>query len=190
MVEFLKFINAEGKYYVARDLDLDGPFQEILGILNREKDEEEYERVKNTLFAAMMLAKKGDLTRYIREDVGRDIIKTDKREEFLEEYEDIVEDVYDAYHDEEEVTMNTVKVVNEKLTDVREDATQIVQNFKHETQLTRVKMKPIDSLNSALKILKDVEIDQLARMDVKTKEKFSKLVDQIREELEAYESRI
>lgn len=190
MVEFLKFINAEGKYYVARDLDLDGPLQEILGILNREKDEEEYERVKNTLFAAMMLAKKGDLTRYIREDVGRDIIKTDKREEFLEEYEDIVEDVYDAYHDEEEVTMNTVKVVNEKLTDVREDATQIVQNFKHETQLTRVKMKPIDSLNSALKMLKDVEIDQLARMDVKTKEKFSKLVDQIREELEAYESRI
>jgi len=190
MVEFLEFINAKGKYYVARDLELDGPLQEILTILNKEKDEAERLRLKDSLFTAMILAKKGDLTRYIREDIGRDIIKTDKREEFLEEYEEIILDVYEAYREEEEVTINTVKVINEKLKDTREDASQIVQSLKHETQLSRVKMKPIDSLNSALKMLNEVDIDQLARMDAKTKAKFGKLVDQIREELEAYESRI
>lgn len=46
MVEFLSFINAEGKYYVARDMELDGPLQEIMFILNKEKDEEEHERVR------------------------------------------------------------------------------------------------------------------------------------------------
>ncbi len=35
MVDFLEFINAEGKFYIARDLNLDGPLQEIMGILNR-----------------------------------------------------------------------------------------------------------------------------------------------------------
>jgi len=189
MVDFLVFINAEGKYYVARDLDLDGPLQEVMLILNKEKDEEEYERVKSALFTAMTLSKEGDLTRHIRR-IGKEIIQAGNREQFLEEYEDIVEDVYDAYQGEANVTVNTVKKINETLKNVREEAGAIVSNRVDETVLTRVKMKPIDSLNTVIRTLDNVDADQIARMDGVSKKEFARLVEQIRKELEAYESRL
>lgn len=86
MVEFLEFINAEGKYYIARDLNLDGPLQEVVTILNR-TSEEQKEDVKSALFTALLTSNIGDLTRHIRE-IGRDIIKTRNAGDFLEEYED------------------------------------------------------------------------------------------------------
>ena len=119
MVEFLEFINAEGKYYVARDMGLDGPLQEIMLILNKEKDEEEHDRVKIALFTAMTLSKVGDLTRYIRR-IGKEIIQAGNREQFLDEYDEIVENVHEKYQEEASVTVNTVKKVNEDLKDIRE----------------------------------------------------------------------
>lgn len=189
MVEFLSFINAEGKYYVARDMELDGPLQEVMFILNKEKDEEEHERVKNALFTAMALSKEGDLTRYIRR-IGKEIILAGNRDQFLDEYDDIVEDVYDAYQEEASVTVNTVKKLNENLKNVREEASSIVSKRVDETVLTRVKMKPIDSLNTVIRTLDNVDADQIARMDAGSKKEFARLVEQIRKELGAYESRL
>ena len=43
MVEFLEFIGAPEKFYIARDLELDGPLGEIPVILNKEKNDKEKE---------------------------------------------------------------------------------------------------------------------------------------------------
>ena len=116
MVEFLEFINAEGKFYVARDLNLDGPLQEIMGILNREdaEDEAEYLRVRNALFTALAIPHRGDLTRHIRE-IGKNILRADNREEFLDEYEEIVEEVYETFQEQEDVTKEVIREVNADL---------------------------------------------------------------------------
>ncbi|QNR22493.1 hypothetical protein HNY42_15955 (plasmid) [Exiguobacterium sp. Helios] len=189
MVEFLEFINAEGKYYVARDMGLDGPLQEIMLIMNKEKDEEEHERVKIALFTAMTLSKVGDLTRHIRR-IGKEIIQAGNREQFLEEYDEIVEKVHEKYQEEASVTLNTVKKVNEDLKDMRDEASSIVSKRIDETVLSNIKMKPIDLLNTVIQTLKKIDADQIARMDVESKKEFVRLVNQIREDLETHESRI
>lgn len=189
MVEFLEFINAEGKYYVARDMELDGPLQEIMLIMNKEKDEEEHDRVKITLFTAMTLSKVGDLTRHIRR-IGQEIIRAGNREEFLEEYYEVVEKVHEKYQEEANVTLNTVKKVNEDLKDMRDEASSIVSKRIDETVLSNIKMKPIDLLNTVIQTLKKIDADQIARMDVESKNEFVRIANQIRKDLEAHESRI
>ena len=70
MVDFLDFIKSEGKFYIARDMELDGPLQEIAVIRNRYKSEDEWDDVKVILFTYMVAKPKGDITRVIR-DIGK-----------------------------------------------------------------------------------------------------------------------
>src|SRR5699024_10609772 len=106
MVEFLEFINAEKKYYIARDLNLDGSLQEVMVILNN-TDEDQKEEVNSALLTSIITSKNSDLTRHIRE-IGRNIIKTKNLDNFLDEYEDIVEDVYNSLQEVDVVGASTI----------------------------------------------------------------------------------
>ena len=92
-------------------MELDGPLQEMVGILKNEKDEEERIRVTDTLFTALTISKNKDLTRYIRR-IGNDILKASNREAFLEEFDEIVYDVADAFQGKEKVDLETMRQLN------------------------------------------------------------------------------
>lgn len=184
MVEYLKFINAEGKFYVARELELDGPLQEMTGILRKEKDEEDRIRVQDALFTALSTSKDRDLTRYIRK-IGKDILGSKNREEFLEEFEDIVDDVHDAFQERETVDISTIREVNKDLEQVRSEASYIVSRRAEETAITRAQMKPVDALNTSLKALENIDTEQVSRMDAHTKREFDRLVNLLRERLDS-----
>lgn len=183
MVDYLKFINAEGKFYVARELELDGPLQEMVGILRKEKDEEDRLRVKDALFTALSTSKENDLTRYIRR-IGKDILASSNREEFLEEFEDIVDDVHDAFQDRESVDIGTIREVNRELAQTSTEASYKVNRFAEETALSRAQMKPVDALNTSMKSIDNIDKEQVARMDPKTKEEFYRLVAVMKEKLD------
>lgn len=179
MVEYLEFINAEGKYYIARDLNLDGPFQEIMTILKREdeSDEAEYLRVKYALFTALAIPYRGDTTPYIRE-IGKEILRADNREEFLTAYEEIVEEVYDAFQEQDIVTKDTVREVNANM-DIKEESKKIIKEKISETQILGIKSKPLDHLKRAIADLDLIDTDQISRLDPTTKEEFIKLLEKV-----------
>lgn len=181
MVEFLEFINAEGKFYVARDLNLDGPLQEIMGILNREDigDEAEYLRVRNALFAALAIPHRGDLTRHIRE-IGKNILKAANREEFLDEYEEIVEEVYETFHEHEEVTKEVVREINATLdSSTKLESKKLIEGKIAETIISTIQFQPIESLKRAFTALEDIDTDQISRLDTTSKQEFKKLLETI-----------
>lgn len=181
MVEYLEFINADGKYYVARDLNLDGPLQEIMSILNREdeKDEAEYLRVKHALFAALAVPYSGDITRYIR-NIGKEILKAGNREAFLDAYEDVVDDVYDEFQKEEDVTKETVRVINAK-SEAKKQSEKIIKEKIAETQIATIKEKPIDHLKRALTALDNIDTDQLTHLNDAMKEEFKSMLEKVNE---------
>ncbi|MCM3723969.1 hypothetical protein [Solibacillus isronensis] len=179
MAEFLEFINAKDKYYVARDLNLDGPLQEVMGILNKEdsSDEVEFLRVKNALFTALAIPYRGDTTRYIR-DIGKDILSADNREEFLEEYEDIVEDVYETFQEEENVTKEVIRKVNADL-ESKKKSESIIEDKITTTRITNIQGKPVDSLKRSITTLESIDTDQISRLDATSKQEFKSLMDNI-----------
>ena len=86
MIDFLEYIPAPEEFYIAKEMDLDGPFNEILNIKKRLKDDvEKWERARVTLYDYILLRPEGDLTRLIR-NMGNNIINTENEEEFFEKH--------------------------------------------------------------------------------------------------------
>ena len=191
MVEFLEFINAEGKFYVARDLNLDGPLQEIMGILNREdaEDEAEYLRVRNTLFTALAIPHRGDLTRHIRE-IGKNILKASNREKFLDEYEDIVEEVYETFQEQEDVTKEVIREVNADLDSTKLESKKLIEEKITETIISTIQFQPVESLQRAYTALEDIDTDQISRLDASSKQEFKTLLETIEATTKLFGSKI
>lgn len=189
MVEYLEFINAGGKFYLARELELDGPLQEMVGILKNEKDEEERIRVTDTLFTALTISKNKDLTRYIRR-IGNDILKASNREAFLEEFDDIVYDVADAFQGKEKVDLEAMRQLNSEMKDLRDEAASLIDRRADETAISRAKMRPIDAFNTSLKTLDTIDKDHIGRLDQKNREEFIRLMGRMREMLDSFEERL
>lgn len=188
MVEFLEFINAEGKYYIARELNLDGPLQEMVGILNR-IDEEKKDDVKNALFTAILTSQTGDLTRHIRE-IGREIIKTKNLDKFIEEYEEIVEEVYEDLQEEEDVDLSKV---NEKIStnvSLKEKSDNIIRRKVEQNRHETVRNMPIVLLNDALDALNAIDETVVSRMNDENKKEFEAVLKEIHEALNAYGERL
>ena len=189
MVEYLEFINADGKFYLARELELDGPLQEMVGILKNEKDEEERIRVTDALFTALTISKNKDLTRYIRR-IGNDILKAPNREAFLEEFDEIVYDVADAFQGKEKVDLEAMRQLNSEMKDLRDEAASLIDRRADETAISRAKMRPIDAFNTSLKTLDTIDKDHIGRLDQKNREEFIRLMGRMREMLDSFEERL
>lgn len=177
MVDFLEFINAESKYYIARDLNLDGPFQEVVVILKR-TNEDQQEEVKNALFTSLVTSYEGDLTRHIRE-IGKDIIRTKNVNDFLEEYEDIVEDVYDTLQEEDVVDISTINQKIGSKEELKEESQKIIENKIEENRIDAARNKPVDLLNRSFQALDSIDTSEITRMGDDNKEEFKDILERI-----------
>ena len=93
MIDFLEYIPAPEEFYIAKEMDLDGPFNEILNIKKRLKDDEEkWERARVALFDYILMRPEGDLTRLIRA-MGNNIINSENEEEFFEKHVETSEQI-------------------------------------------------------------------------------------------------
>lgn len=86
MTELLDFIGESGNYYIARELKLNGPLQEAVGVLDNCRDDDERRRMKDAIFASLYAAPDPDMTRYIRK--LKNLAGTPQAEEFYEKMEE------------------------------------------------------------------------------------------------------
>lgn len=213
MVQLLEFMNANGQYHIAREMELDGPLQELVTILNKDfknsdfrklneanyedkAEQAEYLRIRNALFTAIFSKRKvndgddkGDLTREIR-DMGKYIINADNREEFLDEYEEIVEEVYETFHEHDVVNSQTIKDIGRELSDVRKEGREIIEKKVEDTRVKVTKAKPVDLLNKAFDDIDRIELDQVERLDVTTASEFKVILEKIEEKMKVFGERI
>lgn len=180
MVEFLEFINVKGKYFIARDLKLDGPLQEMMSILKKVSDEQKQD-VKYALFSAMVTSENGDLTRHIR-TIGNDVIKTDRVNEFLEEYEDVVEAVHDTLHEEDIPDMakiNQVLTNDKKIKEAKKAGNKIIDRQVEVNRTTAARNKPIDELGRAFDIVDNIDTIAVSRMNESNQQELKEILDKL-----------
>lgn len=109
LVEFLETINAPKQYYIARDLDLNGPLNELYGLLQKEKDEEIKNQLKISAFTNFLVQPDEDMTRFIRN--MKTIAKSPYKSSFLEEQIEISMKVLDDLPDVGQVTTSVVNQI-------------------------------------------------------------------------------
>lgn len=92
MIDFLDYLDKKDKFYLARTMQLDGPLQEIRGIKNKLKDDEEkWAKVRLLLFYNLKISPQEDMGKYIRNYLER-IIFSEKFDEFFEKQLPIIDE--------------------------------------------------------------------------------------------------
>lgn len=93
MIDFLEYINAPEQFYIAKDLQIDGPLNEIYNIKQRiGTDEEKWNKVRTALYDSILMKTtkedgSGDITRIVRE-FGKKVVNDDNQfEKFFEKHE-------------------------------------------------------------------------------------------------------
>lgn len=213
MNQFLQYINAEKQYYIARDWEFDTIFQDILNIIERQlkgidvitildaksnnkSEVQEYLRIRNTLFTTALSGrmlktnnqkkKSDDLSRYIRE-IGKHIIDTDKKDEYLEEMEDLVDEMYDTLHDYSQLDLNTIQEISKDIEGMQLDIVTKGEDYIENGQLNDVQTKPITIMKKVLNNFEVLDYVQLKYMDDKTEQNFLTLYNKLKAEMEKIE---
>ena len=157
MVDFLEFINAPGQFYIARDLQIYFPLEELSKLIRKTRTEEEADDLKNALFTNILMQPATDMTRYMRN--LKNIVGSEFQEEYLEEQREIAEDILDKLP---EVGKISTEVIREN---VRSDA-ESIERIQRSTEKAVTKAKkdetrnrPIQLAEKATMLLDDIDVN-------------------------------
>lgn len=154
LVEFLETINAPKQFYIARDMDLNGPLHELNGILKKIKNEDDAENIKYAVFTNFLMQPQGDMTRFIRKI--KSVASSKYLTEYLEEQMDIAEKIIDKLPEVGEVNKDVIR-------EIRGDE-KTKEELKRSLEKAETKAKSNETRNRPLQILEKVG-DSLETVD-------------------------
>lgn len=163
LIEFLDFINAPGEFYLARDMELNGPILEIPAILKYCADEDEAETVKQCIFANMVVEPAGDITRFVRK--FKKILKSPMAKEFIENESDLAEEIVDRLSKMETVNKDIIR------DEIKSDQ-ELIDKFANTMSTSEAKANgaiildsPVSKLDAAVDLLDGVDINILGHLN-------------------------
>ena len=176
MVEMLEAIGAPKKYYLIKDLKLDGTLSEMPTVLNKLKgDEKQTKQLKLTLFADMVAAPRKELNRYVR-DIGKldashivDLVQSQKTSTL---------DVIDSLKEKETVSLNDIYTIrrDENLKKHLEDTLAIA---KERNGRAKKRNSPKESMQNAYDDLNGIDSKVLPLLTSSEINTLLKLADDI-----------
>lgn len=168
IVKFLEFVNSHlDNYSLAKQLDLDGPLQDIVPQYKKIKGTERCDQILNSLFVKILQIRvsqedfKGEF-RYITQKV----IGSNSEKAFINETEDLIDNILDSLdnektHDNKDLfsKLNNTKNI-ETLNEFKNISKQHVEVFKN----TEDKIQPIINLNKAIGIIELIKVESVNKL--------------------------
>lgn len=176
MVDFLEYINKPHKYYIARDLKLDGPLGDIDTIVESKKVDPSFiDEIKEYLFFNLAIIRKGDITRIIRS--MRPIIEDiDKFEEAVDDVADFMDDLHDYFQSDKYADEIGALEVPEK---IREEGWSKTSELIEIEKLSQAQQKPVQTARKAFNQIETIDMEAASRMSESDKEDLRAYLNQI-----------
>lgn len=177
MVEFLEFINAPGQFYIARDLQLYFPLEELLKLTKKCRTDDEIEDLKNAVFTNILMKPTGDMTRFVRN--MKAIMGTTYQDGFLEEQRDIAAGILEELPEQGKMSTEVIREVVR----AKEDAVQALERSMEKT-LTKVKKnetknRPIQLAEKATTFLESMDTNILWKMNDSELQRLARQLDKL-----------
>lgn len=135
IIKFIEIVSPIGnpidKFYLARDLKLDGPIEEIEGTINKlksDKKEEIKDAVLVHLISSKVVDKQSDSTRVMREFKKNILKDNDRLQFFLASADDKVDTVIDTFQVNPIQSANELKTVIEQNNETRESVVKLIRS--------------------------------------------------------------
>ncbi|MBQ8246900.1 MAG: hypothetical protein IJZ42_07185 [Lachnospiraceae bacterium] len=174
MVDFLEYINAPKQFYIARELELEGPLIELAAILKKCPDDETKQKMKISVFNNILVKPENDMTRFVRQI--KSVIETEYLDDFIEEQIDLAEQVAEIIPEQ----ITDAKTIQEN---VRQNE-QIKEKLSHSMDKVVTKVKRTETRNKPAMML-DRSILSIESIDIHILEKLDKgELDIVRDKIE------
>lgn len=184
MVEFLEFINAPKQFYIAMNMNINGPLVEMYSVLKKIPDDDMRERFKKHMFTALLYGT-GDMTRDIRR--FKKLAESELSEEYLRDADEISDAVIEKIADIKEPI--TQEVISERIksdAEMTRKVEEIVSNEFDRVSALMAKEAPLNLVDQATAKLQAINKTSLSIVDQKEEleEKLKTLKEIVDERLE------
>ena len=188
MVEFLEFINAPKQFYIARDLQLAFPLEELSKLLRKCHDDEETEDMKIAAFINILMQTSTDTGRFVRN--FKSIIGSDYQEEFLEEQRELAAQVIDTLPPVGKMDTTTIREVIRANDEVVQSLERSMDKCLTKVKKNETRNRPVQLAEKATTFLESIDQhillklgdSELRRLD-RQLTKLEAVIAQIRENL-------
>lgn len=195
MEDFLEYINAPEQFYIARELEIDGPLNEIYNIKKRiGSDEEKWEKVRIALYDNMLVKtnnqESGDITRIIR-DFGRKVVENDDIfDTYYEKHEEYSRELNSRLNNSDEI-INT-DFIRKEIREDEELKSKISNNLEealYNAKKGEARKKPIELLKSINDDISKIDTSAVSRLRGEYREEFNEQLVILKEKISNVEEK-
>ena len=188
MVEFLEFINAPEQFYIARDLQLYFPLEELLKLIKKCHTAEEIDALKISVFTNILMQTAGDMTRFIRNIKA--IIGSDYQDDFLNEQKALAGTVVETLPPKGKVNTDAIREIIRENDEVARTLERSMDKTLTQVRRNETKNRPIQLVEKATVFLEGIDTNIISKMnDSEIKrlsrqlERLQRTISQIKEHL-------
>lgn len=184
MVEYLDFQGTPGKYYIAKDMDLQGTLFEIPAILEkvRKKNPDLVDNVKLRIFASISVGATKRLNLFMR-DI-KDVVENGDLTKYLNETEEAVTETIQALEEKPIQNYNDLADGIRNREDLKEKLTLPVNTQKKAVESKKLKKAPIRYSKEAISTLNAIHIESILEMNEEDRNELRVLLNQLTDKIE------
>lgn len=177
MVEYLEFINAPKQFYIARDLQLYTPLEDLYRLTKKCSTNDEVEDLKISVFNNILMQTVTDMSRFIRNI--KMIVGSEYQEEFFEEQKELAEKVVEKLPP---VGQMNISVIRDHIR-TNDEIARALENSMEKT-LLKVRKKesinrPIQLLEKATNFAESVDVNMILKMNDSEIRRFERQLDKL-----------
>lgn len=184
MVEYLDFQGTPGKYYIAKDMDLQGTLFEIPAILEKvkKKNPDLVDDVKLRIFASISVGATKRLNLFMR-DI-KDVVENGDLMKYLNETEEAVTKTIRALEEKPIQNYNDLADGIRNREDLKEKLTLPVNTQKKAVESKKLKKAPIRYSKEAISTLNAIHTESILEMNEEDRNELRVLLNQLTDKIE------
>lgn len=187
IIDFLDYINAPGKYYIAVDLQLDASVFEIYNI-KQKLTEDEWEKAKIVLYDNMLAKTIGDIKLLMR-DI-KTIINSEYFEAYYDDHYEKAKPLHQKLKSTEVLDSNFIKDNIRSDDNLKNNLLDVCNNYKYLVARNNIKKLPIEQMEDVYGLLSKIDQDSITHMVGEERQEFIHNYNQVQEKLNEIGSKI
>ena len=161
IIDFLNYINAPGKYYIAVDLQLDASIFEIYNIKQKLSDDE-WNKAKIVLYDNMLAKTIGDIKQLMR-DI-KIIINSEMFDSYFDEHYEVAKPLHQKLKDVEILDSEYIKDNIRSDEILKKNMLNACESFKFIVAKKNIKRMPIEQMEDIYDALSKIDVDSITHM--------------------------
>lgn len=194
MEDFLEYINAPEQFYIAKDLEIDGPLNEVYNIKKRlESDPNKWELARVALYDNMLVKTNyqdsDDITRTIRE-FGKKVIPNDSLfEEYSRAHEEISREINDKVNRVEKITPAYLRDEIREDEELNKKISENIEETLYMAKRGEAKRLPIEKISDANLAIEKIDLTAVSKLRDEERNEFGRKLEMLKESIKRIEER-